>query len=132
MPRPSWLTPLYEPQPVSFGGLGTLTNVGASYDAITASKGLGLARVDFTNVQSIEFGVFVSKVGTGTQSWQLWSVTDSAEITVIDDAGATGDKLLTVTKNTGLPTGLKTVRIRAKSTTAADDPIFYGAYLVLS
>lgn len=132
MPRPPWLTPLYEPQPVSLGGTVTLTNVGATYDAIAASKGLGLARVDFTNVASVEFGVWVSKVGTGTQSWQLWNVTDSAEIAVIDDAGVAGDKLLTVTKTTGLPTGLKTVRVRAKSTTAADDPIFYGAFLVLS
>jgi hypothetical protein len=131
MPTPSWLQPLYRSETISLGATVTLTNIGTAYDAINASKGLGLAVIDFTNVQSLEFGVFVSKVGGGTQSWQLWNVTDAAEIAVINDAGAAGDKLLTTSVTPGL-TGLKTVRVRAKSTTGADDPIYYGAYVRVS
>jgi hypothetical protein len=131
MPTPTWLQPLYRSEVVSLGGTVTLTNVGTSYDAINASKGLGLAVIDFTNVQSLEFSVFVNKVGTGTVSWQLWNVTDNNQIAVIDDAGASGDKLLSTTISPGL-TGVKTVRVRAKSTVGADDPIYYGAYVRVS
>lgn len=113
---------------VSFGGLLTLTNVGANYDATAAAKGLGLASIDFTGCTRIDFLVNVNKVGGGTQSWQLWNVTDGSELMVIDDAAAAGDnKLLSAAKTANLPTGVKTVRVRAKSTTAADDPVYYGA-----
>lgn len=114
------------------GSLVTLTNIGTTFDAITASKGLGFAVIDFTGATSLTFGVFVSKIGTGTQTWQLWNVTDGVEVTHIDDAGAVGDKLLTTTINTGLPSaGVKILRVRAKSTVAADDPVYYGAGLLV-
>jgi len=103
-----------------------LTNVGSSYDAIAASKGLGMQRINFTGIAQIVFEVFVNKIGTGAQSWQLWNVTDAAEVAVIADAGSAGDKTLTVTQNVNL-TGEKVVRVRAKSTVAADDPVFYAA-----
>lgn len=108
----------------------TLTNVGAAYDAIAASKGLGISKPDLTGVTQIEFEVFIQKVGTGTQSWQLFNVTDNAEIGVINDAGAAGDKYLTATFNVTLP-GVKRLRVRAKSTVSTDDPIFYGCTLRL-
>lgn len=104
----------------------TLTNVGSSYDAIAASKGLGMQRINFTGIASVVFEVFVNKVGTGTQSWQLWNVTDSSEIAVIDDAGGAGDKTLSVTQAVSL-SGEKIVRVRAKSSLSTDDPVFYGA-----
>lgn len=107
----------------------TLTNVGASYDAIAASKGLGIQEIDFTGVTSVIFTVFVNKVGTGTQSWQLWNVTDASEIGVVADAGAAGDKYLSVQQGVSL-TGVKRVRIRAKSTVSTDDPVFYGGSVV--
>jgi hypothetical protein len=109
----------------------TLTNVGTAYDGIAASKELGLQRIDFTGATQVVFDVLVNKIGTGTQSWQLWNVTDSAQIGVIDDAAAAGDnRLLTATFNVAL-TGEKIVRVRAKSTVAADDPIYYGASVLL-
>ena len=132
MSRPAWEKPIYNPAPISLGGTVTLTNVGTAYDAVNVSKGLGLAKVDFTNSTSAEFTVFVNKVGTGTQSWQLWNVTDGSQIAALDDAGAAGDKTLTtIASGASLPAGMKVVRVRAKSTTGADDPIYYGGYILL-
>lgn len=108
----------------------TLTNVGTSYDAIAASQGLGLIRIDFTGVTQLKLDVRVNKVGNGTQSWQLWNETDGAEIGVINDAGATGVKTLSGTFAVAL-SGEKVVRIRAKSTTAGDDPIYLGASVMV-
>lgn len=105
----------------------TLTNVGATYDAIAASKGLGFALIDFSGVSSVVFTVRYNKIGTGTLSWQLWNETDSMQIGVIDDAAAAGDnKRLQATVSVAL-TGVKEVRVRCKSTVATDDPIFYGS-----
>jgi hypothetical protein len=107
----------------------TLTNVGSTYDTTTCpqSKGLGIQDIDFTGVTSIVFRVHYNKIGTGTLSWQLWNDTDSAELARIDDAAAAADnKKGSVTAAVAL-SGEKTVRVRCKSTQAADDPVFYGA-----
>jgi hypothetical protein len=106
----------------------TLTNVGTAYDTIPASKGLGCGLIDFTGVAQVTLAVKANKVGTGTQSWQLWNETDGAQIGVINDPGPTGDKTLQQTfdvSGAGL-TGLKLCRIRCKSTVAGDDPVYYG------
>jgi hypothetical protein len=128
---PPWMTPLYQPMCISLGGYVVVTNVGASYDAVALSKGLGQATIDFGNAASLSFGVFVNKLGTGTQSWQLWNVTDGVEIARIDDAGAAGERQLSVTVSSGLPTGKKLVRVRAKSTVATDDPVYYGGWVTV-
>lgn len=117
---------------IPLGGLAVLTNVGASYDAVNASRGLGFVETDWTGVTQIIFTVKVNKVGTGTQSWQLWNETNAAQIGVIDDAGAAGNKTLTTTLTAGLPTGVKVLRIRCKSTVSTDDPLYYGANLRVS
>src|SRR3990167_8087810 len=101
---------------ISFGAYGVVTNVGTAYDTVAISKGLGMALVDFSNINTIYFRVFVNKVGSGTQSWQLYNVTDAVQIGVIDDAGTTGDKVLSATITTGIPMGEKLIRVRAKST----------------
>lgn len=104
-----------------------LTNIGTAYDSIAASKGLGFQDIDFTGMGQLVFRVMWNKVGTGTLSWQLWNQTDGVEITRIDDAAAAGDnKTNSVVVPVNL-TGLKTVRVRAKSTVGADDPVYYGA-----
>lgn len=114
---------------VTFGGFLTVTNVGASYDAVTLSQGLGSALIQTAGISQVIFGVRVNKVGSGTQSWQLWNETDATEVAVINDAGATGIKNLNTTVDFGTPLGpgMKVIRIRAKSTTAADDPVYMGA-----
>lgn len=117
---------------ISLGALVTLTNIGTTYDNSTASKGLGACRIECAGITGFEFGVFVNKIGSGTQSWQLWDQTNSAEVAVIDDAGGTGDKTLAVSQAVGpLAAGFRLLRVRAKSTTAADDPVFYGASLMI-
>lgn len=118
---------------LSFGGYAQLTNIGATYDATNASAGLGLALIQTAGVTGGTFGLKVNKVGTGTQSWQLWNDTDSSEIAVIDDPGAAGVKALSATFSfpSALGAGLKTIRVRAKSTVAADDPHYFGATLLI-
>lgn len=124
------ITPL---ESVSLGGLVALTNVGSLYDSITASQGLGFARVQTAGITGIEFSVRVNKIGTGIQSWQLWNETDNSEIVAIDDSGVAGVKTLLTTRtfSTPLSSGVKTVRVRAKSTVASDDPVFLGACVLI-
>lgn len=109
----------------------TLTNVGSTYDAIPASKGLGFQDIDFTGVTQVTFRVRWNKVGTGTLSWQLWNETDGAEIAVINDAAAAADNKNQSTTVAVNLSGVKTVRVRAKSTVAGDDPVYYGSSVLL-
>lgn len=128
--RPSdWNANHHHELNLSLGRNAALTNVGTEYDAILASKGLGLIWHDWTGVTSLDLEVYYNKNATGTISFQLWNVTDGVEIGVIGDAAATGIKFVTGTFTTGLPTGLKLVRLRAKSDTSTNDPVFYGATL---
>ena len=116
---------------ISLGSFVTLTNIGTAYDGTDAGRGLGVALIQTAGITQVIFGVRVNKVGTGTQSWQLFNDTDGTEVAVIDDAGVAGVKTLSTTVNFSAPlaAGIKTIRVRAKSTTAADDPIFLGAAL---
>lgn len=109
----------------------TITNVGSTYDAVPASKGLGHAEIDLTNVLQVVFRVRYNKVGTGTLSWQVWNETDGVEIGRIDDSAAAGDNKNQVATFDVALTGIKLIRIRAKSTVAGDDPIYYGSSLRL-
>jgi hypothetical protein len=110
----------------------TLTNVGTNYDTTAASRGLGIQDLDFTGITSVIFRVRVNHIGTGTQSWQLWNETDGAEIAVINDPPPAGDNRLLVTTASVSLTGIKTVRVRARSTVSSDDPLFYGASVLTS
>jgi hypothetical protein len=118
---------------MSLGGLVTLTNIGNTYDATTAAQGLGLVLIQTAGVTQVIFGVRVQKIGSGTQSWQLFNDTDGTEVAVIDDAGAQAVKTLSITRDFDPPlgAGMKTIRVRAKSTVAADDPVYFGAALSL-
>lgn len=118
------------PETVALGAFNILTNVGAAYDTLAAAKGLGTVLLECGGITAFTFGVFYNKVGSGTLSWQLWDQTNSVEVTRIDDSAAAADnKLGSITVNLGapLPIGSRVLRVRVKSTTAADDPVFYGA-----
>jgi hypothetical protein len=112
---------------VALGGLLTPTNVGTHYDAANALKALDLATVEMTGFDTVKITVYVNKIGTGTQNWQFCNVTDTAQVALVADAGATGEKYLATTV-TGLAlTGQKTLRVRANPTVSTDDPVYFGA-----
>jgi hypothetical protein len=113
----------------SLGSFITLTNIGASYDATAASRGLPALRLECGGINALEFGVRWNKIGVGTLSWQLWDETAGSEVTVINDSVAGDNKAQVATRTFSppAPRGVRTLRVRGKSTTAADDPVFYGA-----
>lgn len=116
----------------SLGGFNTLTNVGTAYDTTSASKGLGMIRVNFKGIDVIRFDIAYSKVSTATLDWQLWNQTDGVQIGVFTDSDvALGDRVNGVTINSNLPTDIKLVRVRVKSSVATDDPLYYGASLAM-
>lgn len=121
------------PKEISLGGYTVLTNIGTTYDAINQANGLGIANLNFTDVNQLDFIVRTNKIGTGNQSWQLWNDTTSSQITVITDSGAAGNKTLLASGiNVATITGINTVRIRAKSDVSSDDPLYYGSSIKLS
>ncbi len=109
----------------------TLTNVGSAYDSISAARGLGIARLDFRGATQITFDVYHQKIGTGTITYQLWNETDGAELGVVEDAAGAAVRFLTASFAVAI-NGVKLVRVRAKSTVATDDPIFFGSAVSLN
>ena len=121
------------PESYPLGAFVTLTNVGATYDAIGAAKGLGFVAVDVQAITRLEIRIRYNKVGTGTLTWQLWNETDAQELGTVDDTVAGDNKTasIIVTPASPLSGGVKLLRVRVKSTVATDDPIYYGACLFL-
>lgn len=124
------ITPL---ESYAMGGFVNIANVGVNYDTVAAARGLGWCRLQVAGITGIEFRVRHNKVGTGTISYQLWNETDGSEVTVIDDAAAAGERELSVTRTFASPlaAGVKAMRVRAKSTVATDDPVYYGASVLI-
>jgi hypothetical protein len=108
---------------ITFGGRITLTNIGTTF--LT----LGAALVQTAGITEVIFGVRVQKIGNGTQSWRLFNDTDVSQIAIIDDTAAAGSEKnlsTTVSFSPALGAGIKTILVQAKSTTAADDPVYFG------
>lgn len=122
------------PEVVSLGGYLVLTNVGATYDATAQARGLGWARIERAGITGIELRVRVNKVGTGVQDWQLWNDSDAAQLLVVSDAGAAGERELVGSASYPVPLGAgqRNIRVRARSSVAADDPVYYGANLLIT
>lgn len=117
---------------VTLGAYNIITNIGTTYDNTAMSKGLGIAVVDMTGIDTIEMRVLYNKISAGSYSWQLWNHTDAAQIGVITDASALGDLKLASGSFTGIAlTGLKVIRIRVLGPNATDDPVYYGGALLL-
>jgi hypothetical protein len=112
---------------LSLGGRTTLTNIGSTYLVLAA------ARIECAGINAFEFACRVQKIGTGTQSWQLWDATNGVELVVFNDTNGAGERDLgpTVSSFAPLAPGFRTLHVRGKSTTAADDPIFIGATLMI-
>lgn len=123
-----------QPESYPMGAFNTLTNVGSTFDAIAASKGLGFIVININGITQATLRVHYNKIGTGTLSWQLWNETDSTETAIANDASAAADnKSIDAVFNAGTPLtgGVKSFRVRVKSTVAADDPVYYGACLFI-
>ena len=116
--------------PISLGGYTVLTNVGTAYDAIDATQGLGMVHNDWTGVTELIVVVRCKQVGTGALTWELFNDTDGVSIGTIADANNTAWHTRTGTFTTSLPTGLKTLRLRVKSSVSTDDPVYAGATLL--
>lgn len=115
---------------ISMGCFVQFTNVGTAYDTVAQSRGLGVVRVQTAGITRVDVLLRVSKVGTGTQSWQLWDETNATQLAVFDDSAAAGadrSQLISFTPPLPLSHGVRIIRVRCKSTVAADDPIFLGA-----
>jgi hypothetical protein len=122
-------------------GRVTLTNVGATYDANIDSQSLPFVYIQGAGVTRIDLEVRVRKVGTGTQDWQLFDDTNAIEAIgpatttsgSLSDAGGAADRTLTGSRVFAAPLspGVRKLRVRAKSSTAADDPVFLNAALLL-
>jgi len=122
------------PEVVSLGGYTVLTNIGSAYDTGNPGRGLGWARLEQAGITGIELRVRVNKVGTGVQDWQLWNETSAAEILVLSDADVAGLRELvgSVSYPNPLPAGRYSLRVRARSSVAADDPVYFGSNLTIT
>lgn len=125
----------------TLGGRVTLTNVGANYDTTLDSQSLPFVYLQVAGVTQINIELRVRKVGTGTQDWQLWDDTTPIEAIgpgtltsgSLSDAAGAGDHTLTASRVFASPLApsVRKLRLRAKSSTAADDPIFLNAALLI-
>lgn len=129
------------PEPVALPGRVVLTNVGNAYDATADAQALPFVVIESAGVTRIDLRVKHRKAGSGTHDYQLYDETndvvalDSATATSggLTDAAAAGDHSLTASRTFAapLPPGLRELRLRVKSTTAADDPTFLGASVLV-
>jgi hypothetical protein len=124
-------TPL-ESYPMS--GRVTLTNVGVNYDSTLDSQSLPFVYLQAAGVTRIDIDLRVRKVGSGTQDWQLWDDTTGVEAIgpgtltsgSLSDSAAAGDHTLQASRVFASPLspGIRKLRLRARSSTTQDDPVF--------
>lgn len=122
-------------------GRVTLTNVGAAYDTTLDSQALPFIYIQRAGVIRIDMEVRVRKVGTGTQDWQLFDETNGVEAVgpatitsgSLSDNGAAADRTLNGSRVFASPLSPQVVklRLRSRSSTALDDPIFLNAAILL-
>ena len=123
------------PESYAIGAFVNLANVGTAYDAVPASRGLGVLWIEGGGITKVEFGVRYDKVGTGTLSFQLWDETTGTELCVVNDAAAAGNnKTGVATFNAAAPVavGRHVLRVRCKSTVGTDDPVYLGSTIVVT
>lgn len=125
-------------------GRVVLTNVGATYDANVDSLSLPFVYIQRAGVTRLDVEVRNRKAATqtGTIDYQLWDETNaSAAIDTVtattgslSDAAAAGDHTLIASRTFAVPLapGVVKLRLRCKCTTAADDPTFLNASLLLT
>jgi hypothetical protein len=125
----------------SLGGRVTLTNVGAAYDTNVDSQSLPFLYLQCAGITRVDIELRVRKVGTGTQDWQLFD--DTSGVAAIgpgalttgslSDTNGAGDHTLVASRTFAAPLtpGVRKMRLRARSSVPADDPVFLAAALLL-
>jgi len=118
---------------IAIGVAITKTNIGTSYINISPRLNGERSLVDFTGCTQYRLIARANLIGTG--QWGMRVVRDSDNAVLHENAnlGAAGERELDTDWQT-LPaaaTGLMFVRVQAKSTTAADDPVFGGITLAV-
>jgi hypothetical protein len=111
----------------------TKTNIGSSFiNVYTGNAGEGQL-VDFFGMKEYRLVVSVNKVGTGTQDAGIMDVTNAANVVSVADAGAAGEHTLDSgwIALAAWMTGQVIVKPVAKSSVAADDPVYrqFALYL---
>lgn len=109
------------------------TNIGTAYVNVYTGLAGELQGVDFLGKKEYRLVIHVNKVGTGTQTAGLMDQANSANLMILDDTGAAGENML----DSGWPTlpswanGEINLKPVAKSTVAADDPVYRQFILYL-
>lgn len=125
-------------------GRVVLTNVGAAYDTTVDSQSLPFVWIQCAGITRIDLEIRSRKAATqtGNIDYQLWDETngvsalDSTNATTgsLTHTGTAGDATLTASRTFAAPLapGVRKQRVRAKSSTAADDPTFLNAALLVT
>lgn len=110
----------------------TKTNIGAAFvDLYTATGADGKSvQIDTTGKAEVRLVVLWNKVGAGTQTVQVLEVGTANVLVSLDVVSGRNVSALAAIP-AGLAGAVKHYKLQAKSTTAADDPIFEGARVYL-
>ena len=118
---------------IAAGSAITKTNIGTSYvDVLPGANGVR-SLIDFTGCTQWRVILSANVVGTGQLGVRLLRDSDSAVMVENANIGAAGERELD-TGWVNLPaeaSGLMLVRLQAKSTVGADDPIFRRCVVVV-
>jgi hypothetical protein len=110
----------------------TKTNIGASFvDIYTQANSDGKSvQIDTNGKTNVKLMVLWNKIGTGTQTLQVLEVGTANVLISMDVVNGRNVSALTAIP-AALQNSVKFYKLQAKSTTAADDPVFEGASIYL-
>jgi len=110
----------------------TKTNIGTAFvDIYTTAGSDGLSvRVDFTGKTQAAARILWNKIGTGTQNLRCVDRDNVANV-LFDVVVVDGGQDVAPAALPAWATGVKKLKLQAKSTVAGDDPIFRGCNINL-
>jgi len=110
----------------------TKTNIGTSYvDVYTPTNGSGLELdIDFTGKTQVKGVICWNKVGAGTQTLRAVDAATPSNVLFEIDV-VSGRNVDALQALPGWATGVKQIKLQAKSTTSTDDPVFESCAIYL-